>query len=189
MTLSNPSSPSSSRQLEFVCHNALDTKTLYVFQEPTAGEDEDFTGERLWFGALTMISNVITASWSELLSVCLNATQASAQTDPSIRVLELGCGAGVLGSVIGLLSIQQQSSPIKSITLTDGNSIMIRTTQHNLEHNGLADICQACPLMFGHRSGNEAAAVQGQFELIVGSDILYTNSVRPPLSSPAPLLD
>jgi hypothetical protein len=164
-------------QLRFVCHDAVDTKTFYVYQEPV--EEEDFTGERLWFAALTMMCNLFQDSSQEIFNICRAPNETSL-----INVLELGCGAGVLGNLVGFLA---RSNPlVSSVVMTDGNPIMARIAEHNTRLNQLNSTCQVATLRFGLPSltstrGLFVDGVQKRFDLVVGSDILYTASVVPTL--------
>lgn len=88
-----------------------------------------FHGARLRFDlATTVFASAGIDPGSALLLRHLQAVDVS----PSARVLDLGCGVGVLGVVLAALDRSRQ------VTFVDRDALACRFTRRNLEANGLA---------------------------------------------------
>ncbi len=82
------------------------------------------------------------------------------------RILELGAGTGLPGIVAASLGAR--------VVQTDRQKLVLHVSKQNAERNGVAAI--------EHRIADWTAWVDAaQYDLIVGSDILYAGDLHPPL--------
>lgn len=118
---------------------------------------EDGTGLRVCCATLSLI---------RLLSRC-----RSLLTDK--RVLELGCGTGVVG-----LSLLRLAAP-SVLVLTDGNPSAVDLTRANVERNASECSAVTCRrLLWSSRDDVELVREQyGAFDVIIGAELLYFNIV------------
>ncbi|KAE9002685.1 hypothetical protein PR003_g19236 [Phytophthora rubi] len=84
------------------------------------------------------------------------------------RVIELGCGPGLVGVVAAHLEP-------KNVVITDGDPASVALTQHNIRVNGLSeDVCTAEEYLWGdleHRLVPKADG-PGHYDVILGADIV-----------------
>lgn len=89
------------------------------------------------------------------------------------RCLELGAGAGLLSVVLAGLGAD--------LLATEQEAACLRVLPVNIKLNGLAQRCCVSALSFGATSILDFAAQHGQFELLFGSDIVYSEELSVPL--------
>lgn len=104
----------------------------------------------------------------------LAARMASRPLQAGERVLEIGCGLALASLVCHRRGVD--------VTASDCHPLAAQFLQENVRLNGLA------PLKYrAGQWGSDAAAphdaVQGQFDLIMGSDVLYERDARASLAS------
>mmetsp|Transcript_54887 Transcript_54887/g.100239 ORF Transcript_54887/g.100239 Transcript_54887/m.100239 type:complete len:351 (+) Transcript_54887:89-1141(+) len=96
------------------------------------------------------------------------------------RVLELGAGIGMLGSVI--------ARHAREVFMTDIDTVVLRIAAANARGNGLTNV-KTIRLPFGRDDAVPFREAHGKFDHIVGADIIYTvKAVRPMFESAGELL-
>lgn len=89
---------------------------------------------------------------------------ASIDMPAAARVLDLGCGAGILGMIIARMQ------PSVDLTLVDSNVIAVATTERNLAQNGISARVLA--------SDGVAAVRAEQFDLVVTNPPFHVGRTR-----------
>ena len=127
------------------------------------------------FGLLQDMSTLGLKVWPICPVLCTYlCSDACAPPVAARRCLELGAGIGMLGSVLGSLDA--------SVTVTDDDEACLRVAAVNLRLNGAdASRCRVQRLAYGAEPAERFAAVQGRFELIFGSDIVYSAAAAAPV--------
>ena len=83
-----------------------------------------------------------------------------------MRVLELGCGVGVIGLACALAGAE-------SVCATDGDHKTVALAEGNIAANGLRERVHAKKLMWGDSEALAALKTEfGPFDIVVGSDIV-----------------
>nr|WP_288851408.1 methyltransferase domain-containing protein [uncultured Acidovorax sp.] len=90
------------------------------------------------------------------------------------RVLEIGCGLGLASLVCHRRGID--------VTASDCHPLAQQFLQENARLNGLSPV-KYCTGQWGSDAPAPANAVQGQFDLIIGSDVLYERDARASLAT------
>ncbi|KAG3237412.1 hypothetical protein PI124_g17591 [Phytophthora idaei] len=81
------------------------------------------------------------------------------------RVIELGCGPGLVGVVAGHLEP-------KSIVITDGDPASVALTQRNIKVNDLSEeVCTAEEYLWGEL-GHHLVSGNAHYDVILGADIV-----------------
>lgn len=123
------------------------------------------------------------------LSHWLDSNQGKWLSDKPTAALELGSGTGLLGLFTG--KRLAQSNPCSSVTLTDmeesvsrfhSQTQSIELLRANVTLNGLSEAQASCQYL---KWGDFAASPllkEASYDLIVGSDIIYSKHVLTPLA-------
>jgi len=115
----------------------------------------DFTGRQIW-DAGRALSRLLTSMPDKL---------------PGKKILELGSGTGV----VGLTAAAEGAT----VCLTDGStSLMLET---NIDENNLRHLAEVRCLQWGNEEEIAAVATLGPFDMILGSDLLYSPESFPDL--------
>lgn len=122
--------------------------------------DHDLTGQIVWPASIQL-------SW---LLVRCPAVQARL---PGAVVLELGAGCGLAGFVAARLAAAK-------VIITDGNDVVMRLLDKNIDHLSVRDSVHAHKLLWGLK--REVASVVQSFgapDIIIGADVvLWPNMTR-----------
>lgn len=115
------------------------------------GEEEQLTELCPFFAKL----------WPSARGLC-EFLMAEGPLDASCRVLEVGCGLGLPGIVATKLGA--------TVTLSDFHDLVPEFLKMNLAQNGLPDVT------YRKADWRDPATKLGEFDLVIGSDILYDRS-------------
>eukprot|EP00403_Amphidinium_massartii_P013855 CAMPEP_0178410828 /NCGR_PEP_ID=MMETSP0689_2-20121128/21184_1 /TAXON_ID=160604 /ORGANISM="Amphidinium massartii, Strain CS-259" /LENGTH=228 /DNA_ID=CAMNT_0020032023 /DNA_START=158 /DNA_END=840 /DNA_ORIENTATION=+ len=130
-----------------------------------ASKDGDRTGATIWPGGLDL-ARTVAARNGELVK--------------NRRVLELGCGTGVVG-------ISAALAGAKSVTLTDANPELLRLADLNVRSNvplAQQDSLQVERLRWGNAEDMDKWGRQEDlFDVVLGSDVAYEPEALPALLS------
>ncbi|ODV90570.1 hypothetical protein CANCADRAFT_44215 [Tortispora caseinolytica NRRL Y-17796] len=88
------------------------------------------------------------------------------------RVLELGCGTGIIG-----ISCALRARPPEQVVLTDIDGDVLAVCAKNIALNDVADVCTIQPYAWGEPL--ESPLDAPPFDLIVGADITYDPTLVP----------
>lgn len=91
------------------------------------------------------------------------------------KILELGSGTGVAG-----LSAAAEGA---TVCLTDGARTVLPMIEMNIDQNNLRHLAEVRCLQWGNEEEIAAVATLGPFDMIIGSDILYSPESFPDLIS------
>ncbi|ETW01786.1 hypothetical protein H310_06367 [Aphanomyces invadans] len=114
---------------------------------------QDSTGLRVYSGAQVMARFLASADGLALLR--------------GKRVIELGCGTGVIGCVAGARAI------LSDLVLTDGDERAVALAQRNLEHvvhSIKPELSTACRQLYW---GASYPPSLGAFDVVLGCDLMY----------------
>jgi predicted nicotinamide N-methyase len=121
-------------------------------------------------------------TWESSVAMALHF--ASNPQDMRGHVLELGSGVGVGGILLLTLHHRHHASSVRSLTLTDGNSDVVRQCQANVARTTFhyADIV---PINVRHLNWNDdlqlSLLADVKFDTILASDCVYCRDVVPAL--------
>jgi len=68
------------------------------------------------------------------------ALAESAEISPCDRVLDLGCGCGLVGLLLAARMRAQRAGGVGTVTLVDSNARAVECARHNTELNGLSNV-------------------------------------------------
>lgn len=132
-------------------------KELSPFDALLLLDDQDLTGHKLWEGARLL----------------LNYLHLNAHLVSSRRVLELGCGCGVVGVFASMLGARR-------VVVTDGNASLKSLVETNIAANG-AHACTFSVLEWSV-DGSSPGPVDGElFDVVLAADVIYDPDVVVPL--------
>lgn len=104
--------------------------------------------------------------WDSAVGLGGYLSELKRQSPGRRRVLELGCGIGAVGCVAAKLDWD--------VVMTDFNRVALEYAAANLKENGV----QATLV----RADWREFCIQGRFDLVVGSDVLYESDLHPALA-------
>jgi predicted nicotinamide N-methyase len=116
------------------------------------------------------------STWESSVAMALHF--ASSPNDLRGRVLELGSGVGVGGSLLLTLHNHHPASSLQSLTLTDGNRDVVRQCQENV-FRATSHIADMVPIDVRHLNWNDDAQLSRladvKFDTILASDCVYSH--------------
>ncbi len=142
----------------------------------------DSTGEFIWLRATRLLCEFAASH----LTFCLPGIS---QHSAPLKVLELGAGAGLSGLFVAKLLVRANVE--FSMVLTDRNQDVIELLEHNIAANGLAHRCNAQLLdwsVFEESKTPGPADFLHQFDILIGSDVVYCQAMSPLRAAVAALL-
>lgn len=110
------------------------------------------------------------AYWAHLWPAALALADYAARSTlirPGTRVLEIGCGLGLVGLVVARRGGQ--------VTLTDREEEAVRAAEHQAAINGLAACCT-------RYDWNDPPDAAWRPDLLLGADVLYRESAHAPIA-------
>eukprot|EP00927_Polykrikos_kofoidii_P028895 TRINITY_DN25092_c0_g1_i1.p1 TRINITY_DN25092_c0_g1~~TRINITY_DN25092_c0_g1_i1.p1 ORF type:complete len:447 (+),score=76.02 TRINITY_DN25092_c0_g1_i1:282-1622(+) len=106
--------------------------------------------------------------WAPCLVLCEFFSSPEAPPVRGRRCLEIGAGSGIMGSVLGALGAEA--------VVTDVDEMCLCIARVNARMNGLsATACSAHRLEYGAEDGARFRAEHGEFDILVGADVLYVD--------------
>ena len=150
---------------------ASDTSSTFSIGEDTAliltestgaarakmAADEDTTGGKIWDSGRILAETLMGPEYRQHL--------------PTMNVVELGSGTGIGGLTA--------ASAGASVTLTDGSLGVLPLLEANVRVNGLESKAAVQRLRWGYT--HDASSINGDVDLVIGSDLLYSADVFPDL--------
>lgn len=132
-------------------------KELSPFDALLLLDDHDLTGHKLWEGARLL----------------LHYLNANSQLVSSKRVLELGCGCGIVGVFASVLGARE-------VLLTDGNAGLQSLVHTNVTANNVAG-CSFATLEWSVHGLLPASLGAELFDVCLAADVIYDPEVVVPL--------
>jgi len=143
----------------------LSGMSIWECEEPPPNPSEyhgDLTGNRIW-DAGRVLARLLECG-NEMLCVPV----------AGLRVLELGSGTGIGGLAAAAVGASK-------VVLTDKSEEALPLLKANARENGFDAVVHVRRLEWGSEMEMEEVAALGPFDLIVGSDLLYTPEAVPAL--------
>jgi hypothetical protein len=154
-------SPSQQPSMETVSYQVSTNRTLYFESYSLSGRSDltclgKATGEAMWPCAYLMADYILEQNWTE-----------------STRLLELGCGLGLCGTLTSVLL--GGTEPASQVVLTDGDQGVMDRSERILSRNSLPEDAPVshCFLRWGDEKVIQSLKGTNGFDLIIASDILY----------------
>mmetsp|Transcript_94734 Transcript_94734/g.173625 ORF Transcript_94734/g.173625 Transcript_94734/m.173625 type:complete len:492 (+) Transcript_94734:68-1543(+) len=132
----------------------------YIQEEADAFKVDEHmlnTGHKIW-DAGRLLSQILLSEYHDKLK--------------DMRVLELGSGTGVAGLAAASAGAQ--------VLLTDGSEGVLPLLQANVKANNFESQAKVCQLLWGSEH-QDTVRDSGPYDLIIGSDLLYTPEIFPQL--------
>ena len=95
------------------------------------------------------------------------ALAESAEVSPSDRVLDLGCGGGLVGLLLAERMRRQGDDTVGTVVLVDSNARAIECARHNIEINGLSNVEAILTHAYATR--------EPSFDVVVGNPPYYAS--------------
>lgn len=148
--------------------------------------DDDGTHAHIWSAAMYCINEVFLSSSNNDATVLRSHVWSSGNKAPPTRILEMGSGTGVLGLAYALAAAvddddesndsTEKAKTTTLIVLSDCDTV-VPLLKHNVQCNkgriprNIRMECQALDW-----TQRESVAIGNQFDLIIGSDLLYNTA-------------
>ena len=137
----------------------------------------DATGNRIWLGAWFFLHSILSSK--ETIQKYFSAKDDGV-AGRKLRVIELGCGSGLVGIAIARFYIQN----MERLILTDNSPTVLDLCRQNVTRNLSSDVTakvQVSPLEWGSLDDIDQDIALKSFDLVVATDVIYDLSALVPL--------